>query len=72
VYLPIIWECKEAAKRIGFGETVAVEGPGSDAQKSASEIEFSLLSNYPKTPARIVFLRGAHHRRCAREGLTAC
>ena len=43
---------KEAANRIGFGETVAVEGPGSDAQKSASEIEFSLLSNYPKTPAR--------------------
>jgi hypothetical protein len=26
---------KEAANRIGFGETVAVEGPGSDAQKKS-------------------------------------
>ena len=30
----------------------------------------SLLSNHPKRPALIVFVRGAHHRRCAREGLT--
>ena len=31
--------------------------------------ETSLLSNHPKRPALIVFVRGAHHRRCAREGL---
>ncbi len=29
----------------------------------------SLLSNHPKRPA-LRFVRGAHHRRCAREGLT--
>jgi len=29
---------KEAANRMGFGETVAVEGPGSDAQKSGFEV----------------------------------
>jgi hypothetical protein len=29
---------KEAAKRMDFGETVAVEGPGSDAQKSGFEV----------------------------------
>jgi len=29
----------------------------------------SLLSNHPKRPA-LMFVRGAHHRRCAREGLT--
>ena len=32
--------------------------------------ETNLLSNHPKRPALIVFVRGAHHRRCAREGLT--
>jgi len=26
-----LWDEKEAANRIGFGETVASEGPGSDA-----------------------------------------
>jgi hypothetical protein len=53
-----------------FGETVAVEGPGSDALKrAASKCETSLLSNYPNASANH-FVRGAHHRRCAREGLT--
>jgi hypothetical protein len=27
---------KEAAKRVGFGETVVVEGPGSDALSEQS------------------------------------
>ena len=53
-----------------FGETVAGEGPGSDALKrAASKCETSLLSNYPNASADR-FVRGAHHRRCAREGLT--
>jgi hypothetical protein len=45
---------KEAANRMGFGETVAVEGPGSDALKkrAASKFETSLLSNF-QTPALI-------------------
>jgi putative transcriptional regulator len=62
---------KEAANRIGFGETVAVEGPGSDAliRRAASLCETSPLSNHPNAGA-YRFLRGAHHRRCAREGLT--
>jgi hypothetical protein len=30
----------------------------------------SLLSNHPKRPSADCFVRGAHHRRCAREGLT--
>jgi hypothetical protein len=40
---------KEAANRIGFGETVAVEGPGSDAllKERLLKFETSLLSNYP-------------------------
>jgi len=55
---------------MGFGETVAVEGPGSDALKrAASKCETSLLSNFPNASANR-FMRGAHHRRCAREGLT--
>jgi hypothetical protein len=43
---------KEAANRMGFGETVAVEGPGSDAltKKAASKYETSPLSNF-QTPA---------------------
>jgi len=37
---------------MGFGETVAVEGPGSDALKrAASKCETSLLSNYPNASA---------------------
>jgi hypothetical protein len=38
-------------------------------KRAASEVEISLLSNYPNANANF-FLRGAHHRRCAREGLT--
>ncbi len=41
---------KEAANRIGFGETV--------------------VSANIQTPALTRLMRGAHHRRCAREGLT--
>jgi len=37
------------ANRIGFGETVAVEGPGSDALQKSGFGDFvtSLLSNHP-------------------------
>jgi len=59
VYLSLFWECKEATKRIGFGETVAVEGPGSDAQMSGFVSEISLLSNYPKRQRGSFFARGA-------------
>jgi len=47
---------KEAANRIGFGETVAVEGPGSDAlnKRAASKYETSLLSNYPNASAIVL------------------
>jgi len=39
---------RSLANGTGFGETVAVEGPGSDALKrAASEFVTSLLSNYP-------------------------
>ncbi len=49
---------KEAANRIGFGETVAVEGPGSDALKrAASKCETSPLSNF-QTPALIDLCAG--------------
>ncbi len=48
---------KEAANRMGFGETVAVEGPGSDAQRAASKCETSLLSNF-QTPALIDLCAG--------------
>jgi len=42
----------------GFGETVAVEGPGSDALKrAASKCETSLLSNF-QTPALIELCAG--------------
>jgi hypothetical protein len=47
---------------MGFGETVAVEEPGSDAlNRAASKYETSLLSNYPNAGADY-FMRGAHHR----------
>ena len=37
---------------MGFGETVVVEGPGSDARcRAASKCETSLLSNYPNAGA---------------------
>jgi hypothetical protein len=37
---------------MGFGETVAVEGPGSDALKrAASKCETSLLSNFQNAGA---------------------
>ena len=61
---------KEAANRMGFGETVAVEGPGSDALKrAASKCENKPALELPNASA-YRFVRGAHHRRCAREGLT--
>jgi len=45
---------------MGFGETVAVEGPGSDALMSGFVSEISLLSNYPKRQRCFVsFARGA-------------
>jgi hypothetical protein len=43
---------------MGFGETVAIEGPGSDALKrAASKCETSQLSNF-QTPALIVLCAG--------------
>jgi hypothetical protein len=44
---------KKLANRIGFGETVAVEGPGSDAltQSGFGVYETSLLSNHPNAGA---------------------
>jgi hypothetical protein len=43
---------------MGFGETVAVEGPGSDALKrAASKCETSQLSNF-QTPALIDLCAG--------------
>jgi len=60
---------KEAANRMGFGETVAVEGPGSDAlKKSGFEVWNKPTLELPNAGADR-FMRGAHHRRCAREGL---
>jgi len=53
---------------MGFGETVAVEGPGSDAQKSGFEVWNKPALELPNASADR-FMRGAHHRRCAREGL---
>jgi len=52
---------KEAANRIGFGETVAVEGPGSDALQKERLLKFE---NKPalelsKRPALIIYARGA-------------
>jgi len=39
---------KEAANWLGFGETVAVEGPGFGCSKERLlKFETSLLSNYP-------------------------
>src|SRR6185369_3795042 len=56
--------------RFGFGETVAFEESGSDALKirAASKCETNLLSNHPNV--RRCRCARAHHRRCAREGLT--
>ena len=39
--------------------------------RAASQVERGLLSNYPNV-RRHYLLRGSHHRRCAREGLTGC
>jgi hypothetical protein len=45
---------------LGFGETVAVEGPGSDAlKKSGFEFETSLTLELSKRPALIVLCAGA-------------
>ena len=51
MYLPLFMGVKEAANRIGFGETVAIEGPGSDALGAASELK-SACSRTIQTPAR--------------------
>jgi|GEM_PF-3180367 len=49
---------KRSCESDGFGETVAVEGPGSDALKrAASKCETSLLSNF-QTPALIDLCAG--------------
>jgi hypothetical protein len=50
---------KEAANRMGFGETVAIEGPGSECshKRAASKCETSLLSNF-QTPALIDLCAG--------------
>jgi hypothetical protein len=52
---------KEAANRIGFGETVAVRrtGFGLLLSERLPEFETSLLSNHPKRPALILLARGA-------------
>src|SRR5260370_14975750 len=42
---------------------------GCSQKRAASEVEIGLLSNDPNAGANS-FVRGAHHRRCAREGLT--
>ncbi len=38
--------------------------------RAASEVEYQPALELSKTPALIRSMRGAHHRRCAREGLT--
>ncbi len=38
--------------------------------RAASEVENQPALELSKTPAPIRYVRGAHHRRCAREGLT--
>ena len=49
---------KEAANRMGFGETVAVEGPGSDAlEERLRNVKTSLLSDF-QTPALIDLCAG--------------
>jgi len=44
---------------VGFGETVVVEGPGSDAltRRAASKVEISPLPNYPNVQRKL-FVRG--------------
>ena len=49
---------KEAANRIGFGRTVGAKGPVFGCSESASEVEISLLSNYPKRQRLTVFCAG--------------
>ncbi len=56
---------------MGFGETVAIEGPGSDAlHKERLQSVKQACSRTIQTSGANRFVRGAHHRRCAREGLT--
>src|SRR6185503_9772283 len=55
---------------MGFGETVAVEGPGSDALTERLRSLKQACSRTIQTSGANRFVRGAHHRRCAREGLT--
>jgi len=40
------------------------------SEERLRSVKTSLLSNHPNAGANH-FVRGAHHRRCAREGLTA-
>jgi hypothetical protein len=51
---------KEAANRMGFGETVAVEGPGSDAlaKRAASKFCNQPALELSKRPALIVLCAG--------------
>jgi hypothetical protein len=46
---------KEAANRTGFEVTVVSEGPGSDAHRSASEVENQPALEPSKTPAPTIF-----------------
>ena len=53
-----------------FGEPVAVRRTRFGcSEERLRNVKTSLLSNYPNASANR-FVRGAHHRRCAREGLT--
>jgi hypothetical protein len=49
---------KEAANRMGFGETVAIEGPGSDALKERLRSLKQACSRTIQTPALIVLCAG--------------
>jgi hypothetical protein len=63
MYLSPVLGIKEAANRMGFGETVASEGPGSDAlNKERLRSVTQTCSRTIQTPALIGFMRGAHHR----------
>ena len=62
---------KEAANRISFDRTVGAKCSRVRmlSVERLLKLKISLLSYYPKR-RRKIFMRGAHHRRCAREGLS--
>jgi hypothetical protein len=57
MYLSLVG-MKEAANRSGFGLTVGAKGRVRMLYRAASEVEISLLSNYPKTPALTALCAG--------------